>query len=184
MAQFPVGKLNPMTPSSPSSTSVVGKLNFPGFQEILDFTSAGSESSVSVAVDGDTDKEYKIVTRYGGGENITLKLNNDSTTSIYGEQRLANGAGTVSAARYTRAFMLVGLYQGMGVMTLLTPTGFIKTSFMEAQYWQTGTNVNSYWASGQVYNSTSNITSLVFSLDNASNFPSGTRITVFARRSS
>ena len=58
-------KLNPVTLAS----GLPAKISFPGFQKIFDFTSAGSEAAVNVPVDGDTDKEYKVVIRNTGGFN-------------------------------------------------------------------------------------------------------------------
>ena len=69
---------------SPQGTS---KLNFPGFQEILDFTATGSEASVSVAVDGDTDKEYIIDIRNTSTTWFTIRFNNNSGAN-YGDQNL------------------------------------------------------------------------------------------------
>jgi hypothetical protein len=164
-------KLNPL-----------GKINFPGFQEILDFTSAGSEASVSVTVDGDTDKEYRIVVSNVGSQNLWLRLNNDSTADIYGRQYIYNNAGTITAARGTLNYLFISYNSGYGEASLLTPSGLIKTMYKTTHLYSSGTTVGGTIIDGFSYNSTSNITSLDF-LMASGNFTSGTRITVYARRS-
>jgi hypothetical protein len=139
---------------------------------------------VSVAVDGDTDKEYKIVVRnLNTSQALVLLLNNDSTANNYGQQYILNNAGTISAARSTNegriAFYRLGSVQ---TTTLLTPTGFIKTAFNEDGQSTSGTTVSLFMVRGYSYNSTNNITSLNF-VSASGNFTSGTRITVYARRS-
>jgi hypothetical protein len=171
-------KLNPTR----GTVDAKGKLNFPGFQEILDFTSAGSESSVSVTVDGDTDKEYKIVVRNTTAQVIALLLNNDNTAAHYGFQYLDNTAGSVTAARTTAALIYTAYALGLCNVSLLTPTGFLKTAFTSQGIYTSGTTINQYNMFGQVWNSTANVTSLDFS-PASGNFTSGTRITVYARRS-
>lgn len=165
-----LGKINPQ-----------GKISFPGFQEIGDFTATGSEASWSLAVDGDTDKEYRIIVRSIGDQYIQLRLNNDSGGN-YGRQTLINDGGTIEANRaggQTEFFICV---RGLAEASLLTPTGFIKTFFCQDQYYTSGTTIRWCQMAGRSYNSTSNITSLNF-LNSTGNFTSGTRITVYARRS-
>jgi hypothetical protein len=167
-----VGKLNPL-----------GKINFPGFQEILDFTSAGSESSTSVTVDGDTDKEYICVVRSLTAGDILMRLNNDSTSGKYGRQYIYNNAGTISAGRATATeWGISPAWVGMAVINLLTPTGFLKTCFRSYLDYTSGTTISHTFQDGYVFNSTSNVTSLDF-LAGSGNFTSGTRIVVYARRS-
>jgi hypothetical protein len=156
------------------------KVNFPGFQEILDFTSAGSESSVSVTVDGDTDKEYKIVIRGIGADLVWLRL--DGATSGYGSQYLMNNAGTITSARATNGALIEAGAYNIIEGSLLTPTGFIKTFFSSEIRYSSGTTIGLTFTSGWAYNSTSNITTMDFIASNP-NFASGTRITVYARRS-
>jgi hypothetical protein len=174
-------KLNPQFTSG-SSTATAGKLNFPGFQEILDFTSAGSESSVSVTVDGDTDKEYKIFIRnLSSSAQMSLYLNNDKTTA-YGYQYLLNNAGSISAYRGASTTIFQISFLGINEATLLTPQGFIKTCFFMNGQYSSGTTMVISYINGRSYNSTSNITSLNFESDTG-NFTAGTCITVYARRS-
>lgn len=166
------GKLNPVDGAV---------LSFPGFQRILNFTATGSESSVSVTVDGDVDKEY-IILALGLTTDVHLKLNNDATAGIYGYQAFWNGSGTLSAGRYTDNKIGVTVSPGLGIIRLLTPSGFIKTAYIDQSYYSSGTTMSSVYYRGVSYNSTSNITSLNF-VSSSGNFDSGTRITVYARRS-
>jgi hypothetical protein len=166
-----IGKLKPL-----------GKLNFPGFQRILDFTATGSESSVSVAVDGDTDKEYTVIGRNLNSSNaFRLYLNND-TGANYGFQYLDNNSGTLTAAQGTTAFS--GFFHPLGIsnFTLLTPSGLIKSLYSHRCQYGSGTTVTTLNLQGNIYNSTSNIISLNFITDSG-NFTAGTRIIAFARRS-
>lgn len=165
-----IGKLNPYNDA---------EISFPGFQRIHDFTATGSESSTSVTVDGDTDKEYRIVVRgLQDAGNITLRLNNDATAGKYGRQYLLNQAGTISAGRSTGTGMIVGAAKGINIISLLTPSGFIKTSFFEDNTYTSGTTMANIIRTGWSFNSTSNVTSLDFIFS----FTAGTRIVVYARR--
>lgn len=167
-----IGKLNPL-----------GKLNFPGFQEILDFTSAGSESSVSVAVDGDTDKEYSICIRNLDGTNsVNMLLGGD--TSTYGFQRVINSAGTITADRDTsEATIIVCPALSVTEASLITASGFIKSLFVTKSTYTSGTTIGSHSKQGYAYDGTATFSSIDFA-SSSGNFTAGTRITVYARRSS
>ena len=156
------------------------KISFPGFQSILDFTATGAESTKSVAVDGDTDKEYIIQTRTLG-RICDVNLNAD-TGANYGHQYLYNNAGTISSARSTTATLWGSFAVGLQTYRLLTPSGFIKTAYSEQTSYSSGTTIDGYFALGYVYNSTANITAINFT-GRGGVFTAGTRITVFARRS-
>src|SRR5574343_2101320 len=168
-------KLNP--------TGAVGatKINFPGFQKILDWTSAGSESSVSVTVAADTDKEFHISIRNLNGTNaVNLLLGED--TSTYGYQRITNTAGTVAAARDTsEATIIMCPALSICEATLLTPTGFQKTMFLQQTTYTSGTTIANHNLYGYAYDGTATFKSLDFS-PASGNFTAGTRITVYARR--
>ena len=158
------------------------KINFPGFQEILDFTSDGSESSVSVAVDGDTDKEYKIViSNLDAADAVNLLLGGD--TSTYGYQRITNTAGTIASARDTsEATIIMCPALSLCEALLLTPSGFVKTMFLNQSTYTSGTTMANFNLYGYSYDGTATFTSLDFS-SSSGNFTSGTRICVYARRS-
>jgi len=156
---------------------------FPDFDKILDFTSAGGEASASVNVNGNTDLEYKVITRNLTTQVIYTQLNNDATGSNYGLQYIQNNGGTITASRgattptitYTMATNTISLN------TILTPAGFIKTCFYEGAQLQTGTTVGIYHSWGLSWNSTANVTSMKF-LPASGNFTAGTRIIVYRRR--
>lgn len=174
-------KLNPQLPASPSSTSTVGKISYPGYQEILDFLAAGGESSTSVTVDGDVDQAYKIYVRTtDSAQSLGLVLNGDSS-NIYGVQYLQNDAGTITAARATFTKFYCGNIKGTGEYALLTPANLPKQFFGQSMYWTSGSAVDRGLVEAKVYNSTSNITSLTFAMDTGT-FDAGVRITVYARR--
>lgn len=158
------------------------RISFPGFQEVLDFTSAGSESSVSVAVNGDTDLEYIILIRnLNSSQGINVLLNNDSGATAYGYQHLINSAGTVSAARGTAAAMFIAGTLSIMEARLSTPSGFIKTGVNTQGVYGSGTTVNVHQIVGRSYNSTSNITS-IDAVSASGNFTAGTQVAVYARR--
>lgn len=155
---------------------------FPDFDKILDFTSDGSEASVSVAVNGDTDKEYKIVARNLSTTNTVVPtLNGDSTAGHYGYQYILNNGGVITAARGTDAALAVTNALSECEYSLLTPSGFIKTCFIEKNLYTSGTTMGLKIELGYSYNSTSNITTIGFA-SSSGNFTSGTRIIVYKRR--
>lgn len=167
-----VGKLNPL-----------GKISFPGFQEILDFTATGSESSVSVAVDGDTDKEYIILSRLSVTSGVKILLNNDSGNN-YGDQYLLNNAGSISAARQTPSYMTgMDASKSLSEIVLRTPASFIKTAKTTTIVYSSGTTISQYYTSGESWNNTANVTEIKFNTYSGGNYATGDRIVVYARRS-
>jgi hypothetical protein len=156
--------------------------SFPDFDKILDFTSAGSESSVSVAVNGDVDKEYQVIVRNpSGSANVYTRLNNDSGSN-YGHQYLLNDTGTVVASRPAANTILTNTQaSNLSNEVIIAPTGFIKTSFHRRFLYVSGTSLEGLYLYGNSYNSTSNITSINF-VSSSGNFTAGTRIIVYRRR--
>ena len=171
-------KLNPQR----GDVDAKGKISYPGFQEILDFTSAGSESSASITVDGDTDKEYIICIRNSGGNEVHMRLNSDSGTN-YGQQYLLNYQGTITAAsQATTTIQLCSNPLGISETKLCTPSGFIKTAFTMGASFNSGTTIDYWRGYGFSWNNTANVT-LINLYSSSGNFTSGTRIVVYARRS-
>lgn len=157
------------------------KISFPGFQRILDFTATGSESTKSITVDGDTDKEYKILVRnVSSSPDVIIRLNADSGSN-YGRQYLDNSSGSITASRGTRTG-INAFYNGLGTINLLTPTGFVKTFFDQELIYVSGTTISNCDITGYVWNNTANVTSIDFGMSSG-NFAAGTRIIVYARRS-
>lgn len=158
----------------------LAKIAFPGFQKILDFTATGSESTCSVTVDGDTDKDYFIYIRGLSNSAYPVMLLNDAVTG-YGHQELYNSAGSIAAGRYTSDTYMGNTLIGVSTYRLSTPAGFIKTAFQENMRYSSGTTVSLSFLAGLVYNTTANITKISFP-SNSGNYTAGTRILVFARR--
>ena len=165
---------------NPQGTS---KINFPGFQEILDFTATGSESSVALTVDGDVDKEYRITIRNTSTtDSVCLRINNDSTANRHGRRYLQNYLGTITSNQNTGTFWYLGFVGGSGITEVLTPTGLIKTCFTQSNNYASGTTIENCYIAGNSFNSTANVTLLYFLMSSGA-FPTGTRITIYARRS-
>jgi hypothetical protein len=156
-------------------------LAFPDFDKILDFTSAGSESSTSVNVNGDTDLEYKIIANNLDADYYTVRLNDDTTLANYGGQYLINSAGTISAWRGTTGYILPVNALTLTDATILTPAGFTKTCFRIENRYTSGTTIGLSGEWGLVWNSTANVTKISFVMSSG-NFTSGTRIIVYRRR--
>lgn len=156
-----------------------GEVEFYGYKELMNWTSAGSESSVSLTVDGDTDMEYVIETRNLTGQYILLRLNNAS--SNYGRQFIANTAGTITAARQTLTYILGCYALSFNRIIISTINGFPKFITQANQIYTSGTTISNFHLIGDVYNSTDNITSLDF-ICNSGNFTAGTNIRVLSRR--
>lgn len=151
----------------------------PDFDKILDFTSAGSESSVSVTVADNL--EYKIIARnLDTADAINMLVNSD--TSTMGYQRITNAAGTVAAARDTsEAIILLCPALGISDTTLVAPSGYISTIVSKQTTYTSGTTIGLYAMYGYCYDGTAALTRLDFS-SASGNFTSGTRIIVYARK--
>jgi hypothetical protein len=162
-----------------------GKVEFDGYQELMNWTSAGSESSVALTVDGDTDMEYVIECRnlkVASNSGLYCRLNNDSTANIFGFQYIFNSAGTITAARGTTNLgFFVSTQGGYGAVKVSTIDGFLKFSQQQIGECSSGTDVTKLFLTGFSYNSTYNITSLDFLIESG-NFTAGTNIRVLGRR--
>lgn len=165
------GKLNP------AGTAAV---NFPGFQIIDDWTSAGGEASHSVAVNSDTDKEYKIYIRNTNTNGMYVQPNND--TSNGGFQYHQNNAGTVTAAKGTQGGIVTINALSVNVIDFSAPTGLSKMASYQDPLYGTGTTVTQSKTWTTVWNVTDNITTIRF-IPTTGNHVAGTQIIVFARRS-
>jgi hypothetical protein len=131
-------------------------------------------------VDGDTDKEYKIVCmNMNASYSVQVQLNNAATS--YGYHNLFNSAGSISSGRNSTG-VLTSFYYGVTEFTLLTASGIVKMGYTANPFYGTGTTVDSLFLWGNNYVTTGNITLMNF-FSNTGNFTSGTRITVYARRS-
>ena len=157
-----------------------GKVEFDGYQELMNWTSAGSESSVSLTVDGDTDMEYVIEARnLNPTYSISMRFNNDSGNN-YGYQRLLNSGGSISANRNSGSACNLAMESCYSIKTLSVLNGLIKIDNMFNNTYSSGTTIGLLILWGFVYNSTSNITSIIFATEG--NFTAGTNIRVLGRR--
>lgn len=155
-------------------------INFPGFQKIADFIATGNESSFSVDVDGDTDKEYYIY-----GMNLSqicdVTLNKDSGSN-YPYKYVFNNAGTLSTAGDVTGCVVGVTANSIFSINLICRPGILKMSFSHAANYTSGTTINTGTVYASSWNNTANITSITFT-GRSGNFGSGTRISVYARRS-
>ena len=134
---------------------------------------------MSVAVDGDVDKEYFVYVRGLGSAGVYLKFNNSTDL---GRQYLINSAGSISAGRTTIGYIDLGAGNHIAEARILTPAGFQKTADSKYARFSSGTTIDYYANVGQVWNSTDNVTSLDFFLSSG-DFTAGDRIWVGVRRS-
>ena len=157
-----------------------GKVEFDGYQELMNWTSAGSESSVSLSVDGDTDMEYVIECRNLNADyGIALRPNEETTN--YGGQYLRNNSGTIAANRTTYQHFILCDQLSTSKCILSCIDGLVKMAITNHCVYTSGTTIANLYHWGQVYNSTDNITSLYF-LIGSGNFTAGTNIRVLGRR--
>jgi hypothetical protein len=164
-----VGKLNPVGSA---------KVNFPGFQEILDFTSAGSEASKSVTVIDDLEYHVDIL-NLSTTQPINITLN---TGFSYGQQYLQDVSSTISAARSTASTIMVCAALSFVSGKIISPASFPKTSIQQSSTYSSGTNVLTYKMDGMTATSTASTTSIV-ATPASGNFASGSRVVITARRS-
>jgi hypothetical protein len=141
----------------------------------------GGYSSIDVAVNSDTDLEYYIVVRNLDATNTINCLLNYALTG-YGYQYIYNNAGSISAARGTDTKLAECRKKSLSVVSLLCPVGFTHTAYRSSVEWSSGTTVTAGIWSGTVHNSTSPVTAISFRCGANAPMTSGTRITVFARR--
>jgi hypothetical protein len=156
------------------------RINFAGYQKILDFTATGSEASKSVAVNGDVDNEYMIL-MYCSSASATIYARLNQASTGYGQQNINNTSGSITSS--SSAYSAMGICSPLSTATLrcLTPQGLIKTGVNNVLVYSSGTTITSYQIYGTCYNIVTNVFSLDFTMSSG-NFVSGTRIVVFARR--
>lgn len=169
-------KLNP--------TGAVGatRISFPGYQKIAD-SALNGESTLSVTV-ASTDLDIIVYVFNSTTSQIRLRLNND-TGSNYGYQYLENASGAVTAGRGTNSYMWASLAASnktLSIIQILAPSGFNRAVHMTQVSWSSGTTMADCAAVPHVWNSTANLSTLDF-YPSTGTFASGTRITVYARRS-
>ncbi len=97
------------------------------------------------------------------------------------EKNNENSSGTIAAGRSTSWNQLASTAASIEVLRILTPSGFIKTANTHYSYYSSGTTMSNTTLQGTSWNNTANVTSINF-VRSSGNFTSGTRITVYARR--
>jgi hypothetical protein len=167
-------------------TLYVNNLNLDGeisqsFNLIAEVTLNDTSSSIEFDnLNGDQDEVYilrtKIVSDGSGDSDLQMALNNDSSSN-YGYQFLQGIDGAVSAARSSRAYMLVATAEtsistttknSYSEMILYAKTGNERLSLSQVLRSGGGTYIYGHSIWGQVWNDTSNtITSIKLS------FPGG-----------
>lgn len=176
-------------------TYPLGAYQYDGFVKCYETTLTGAATSVSITgLNGNVDVEYILIGRMVSmGVNSTFKIaiNNDTTTSHYGLQRLTGSNSTISAVRDTDSDYLVWMcLQGgsnlgdvaMGAIRIYAKSGYVRTTLNEDVSNINGTTITYLTLGGFSWNDTStNITSLVISGDGTGNIGIGTYIALYKR---
>jgi hypothetical protein len=141
-------------------------------------------------LDGNTDKEYRLITRiingYSGTSQYGVRLNGDSGTN-YGYQYIQGSNTTADASRGTTSWMYLTAssslnYLAMSDSLIYSKSGYVRTGLTTEARSINGTSVGAILKWGTVWTDTSNnITSLVVSSDQASSFGIGSRIILMRR---
>jgi hypothetical protein len=152
---------------------------------------AAASSVTFSGLDGDRDVAYAASVSIKGGANtntILLRLNGDNTANIYGKQHLMGEGTTKEGLRATgsgiyMSYMATAGYYGQGNAIVFAKTGFCRTALVTYVSGITGTTVTRFVLTGWSYNETStNITSVVVSSDQADGMDSGSQIDLYALR--
>jgi hypothetical protein len=176
------------------TSNIKGNLYTGGWQLIYENLLTSAATSVTISgLDGNTDKEYKLVTRivngYNGGCGYALWLNND-TGSNYPFQILYGSNATASAAQSTTAKIILGNSDAINKISqsdtlIYAKSGYVRTSISKQARSISGTTVSEIMLLGQCWNNTAdNITSMVIGEESgyANCLGIGTHILLFARR--
>jgi len=158
---------------------------------------AAATTSLTISsLDGDVDKEYKIILRivngYNGASSYLVRINNDST-SIYGKQYLYCGgaAGTdIGAGRQVNDSFNIGDAEALSQLSMCEfiisgKTGYVRTAIQKSTTSISGTTPKYVTLAGHSYNETStNITSLVILASQTNGLGIGSRIILLKRATS
>jgi len=175
---------------------VRGQLKAGVFQlvERYEVTDSAATSKTFSGLAGNTDEVYLIKARFVSGAanaNFGVRINNDSTAGIYGNQKLTGNNATVAAARDTsEAWMWLtntadndANELAIAEMLLYAKSGYVRACLVvsaEKISTTTVTQVNLY---GQSYNETATeITSLVVLSDQADGLGVGTVTELYTLR--
>jgi len=174
---------------------VLGTLKADAFVKIYDSGElAASATSVAISgLNGDTDEEYIIRCRLvsGAADSVfEMRLAGD-TGNNYGHQFLYGNNTSPAAARDVKTFWYLGGSDcdsgesAYSEVRLYAKTGFIRTALEITASKIATTTITSIWRMGLSWNDTStNITSITVLADQANGLGVGSRIEVYAKRSS
>jgi hypothetical protein len=153
-----------------------------------DLTEALTSLTIS-NLDGNNDKEYELIVRHVGGSAtasyMQLRINNDSTSNIYGMQTLYGQNTTEGASRFTDNKLYIGGIVGanaqnaigFGRIHINAKSGYVRTGFIWSAENIVTTTVDAIAAIGFSWNNTvDNITSLTILANQVGGLGIGTRI--------
>jgi hypothetical protein len=183
--------LDALTGFRTGDLEVKGKLNAGVMQKIYELDVTTAQTSVTISnLDGDTDTIYLIKiyqTNLSTGD-LYIRLNNDSTSGIYGMQRLVGSGGGITASRGTLAHIATSWcdtsgYSGASQLIIYAKKGFNRTVIQNSMGNINGTDVGGLVFRGDVWNNAvDNITSLVLLSLTTNGIGVGTHIEVYALR--
>ena len=173
---------------------VLGQFQADTWQRVYSNTLTEAATSITISdLDGDTDEEYRLIARVVSGANTAttlLRINNDSTANIYGNQSLEAQATNIYPSRGTASFIYIDANnsaQGalmFADLIIHAKSGFVRTVLGKYTSNISGTTVTSIGMVGQSWNNTAdNITSLVIFSDVANGLGVGTVIELYAKKS-
>jgi hypothetical protein len=175
--------------------STSGLLNSGGWQLIEDklFSTAATSHTFS-GLDGDTDQEYRLVSRIVNGHTpesigVYLRPNNDTGTN-YGWQYLCGKSTIASANRYTTEVGLLLFLYGITALNssslsdtiLYAQSGSVRTAITKVAEDISGTTVSDVLSLGTSWNNTlDNITSLTVTASQTDGLGVGTHLFLFKK---
>lgn len=153
---------------------------------------ASAQTSITISdLDGNTDKEYRVIARFVNGYNGTCQYGfrpNGDSASNYGNQYLRGQNTVVDAGRSTsQSFIFLGASLSLGSLDFAdaifyAKSGYVRTSLVKESIFGSGTTVDSMISRGSVWNNTSdNITSLSIVALSTDGIGVGSRIILMRR---
>lgn len=154
-------------------------------------SSAATSLTIS-NLDGNTDKEYRLVSRLVSGAantNFYVRPNNDAGTGTFGEQWINGSGSTLSAFRQTTGIGFYNHYSSnpsgylnFSDLNLYAKSGYIRSGITHYADGITGTTIgNAGTVAGCWNNTTDNITSIVIAADQTNGLGVGSRFILMRR---
>jgi hypothetical protein len=173
----------------------IGVLYGDNWERVYSTTLTEATTSITISgLDGNTDEEYKLITRivngYNGSAYNYFRLNNDSTAGIVGYQQFQGENTDETAGRWTseNSIYLSGTQTTLNEIAMCEHLIYVKSGFPRCTLATiadriSGTTVIRIQKWGWVYNNTSdNITSLVIYSSQTNGLGSGTIIGLYKKR--